>query len=125
MEVALAFVVSTAEAQNSNNGGDEGDDGYDAQAVQELLEWRKRLGEETKELDPGSAVDGKSGRRARYLPAGGPRPKPLEFDEHTSPHIPVESSPLSQNLEQDDLRVPDLVLHDRKHNSKSHARNFC
>ena len=63
MEVALAFVVSTAEAQSNNNGngnGNGGDDnGYDAKAVEELMEWRKRLGEESKSLDPGGAVEGK------------------------------------------------------------------
>lgn len=63
VEVALAFVANTVEAQSSKNSGDAGDNGYDAQAVQELLEWRKRLGEETKELDPGKAVDGKRGCR--------------------------------------------------------------
>lgn len=52
VEAALAFVTSTAEAQNNNNGSD-------AKAVEELMEWRKRLGEESKDLDPGGAVEGK------------------------------------------------------------------
>lgn len=59
VEVALAFVANTAEAQSNCNGADAGDNGYDPEAVEELLEWRRRLGEETKELDPGTAVDGK------------------------------------------------------------------
>eukprot|EP00903_Cladosiphon_okamuranus_P012052 g11316.t1 len=57
VEVALAFVASTVEAKSNSNGADAGDNGVDAEAVEELLEWRRRLGEETKELDPGSAVD--------------------------------------------------------------------
>lgn len=71
MEAALAFVVSAAESQssNSNNNNNDGDNGYEAKAVHELLEWRKRLGEETKDLDPGSALDGeKSSRWRKYEP---------------------------------------------------------
>lgn len=52
VEVALAFVMSSAETQNNNTGSD-------AKAVEELMEWRKRLGEESKDLDPGGAVEGK------------------------------------------------------------------
>lgn len=66
VEAALAFVVSTAETSSSigGNGSTSANDesGYDAKAVQELLEWRERLGEETKNLDPGDAVDGKNYR---------------------------------------------------------------
>lgn len=62
MEAALAFVVSAAEnpgdRQEVGASGDADDSGYDAKAVQELVEWRKRLGEETSDLDPGGAVDG-------------------------------------------------------------------
>lgn len=62
MEAALAFVVSAAETNgNGNDGGNNDDNGYEAKAVHELLEWRKRLGEETKDLDPGGALDGKRG----------------------------------------------------------------
>lgn len=81
MEVALAFVVSTAEAQNGNNGGDTCDP-YDAKAVQELLEWRKRLGEETKELDPGSVVDGKGSNGARSSTVPKPRSELRKPDEY-------------------------------------------
>eukprot|EP00752_Nemacystus_decipiens_P008634 g7710.t1 len=67
VEVALAFVASMAEAQNSSNGADTGSNGYDAAAVEELLEWRRRLGEETKELDPGSAVDDALSEELKHL----------------------------------------------------------
>lgn len=74
MEAALAFVVSAAENTVNNQeigaSGDADDGGYDAKAVQELVEWRKRLGEETSDLDPGGAVDGEglsNDQRTRVL----------------------------------------------------------
>ncbi|CAM9259276.1 unnamed protein product [Ectocarpus sp. 12 AP-2014] len=71
VEAALAFVVSTAETP-SNIGGSgstsaNDENGYDAKAVQELLEWRERLGEETKNLDPGDAVDGRLSEELKHL----------------------------------------------------------
>ncbi|CAN0272101.1 unnamed protein product, partial [Ectocarpus sp. 12 AP-2014] len=71
VEAALAFVVNTAETP-SNIGGSgstcaNDENGYDAKAVQELLEWRERLGEETKNLDPGDAVDDRLSEELKHL----------------------------------------------------------
>ncbi|CAN0075535.1 unnamed protein product, partial [Pylaiella littoralis] len=59
VEAALAFVASAAESQSStsSSNNNDNDNGYETKAVHELLEWRKRLGEETKTLDPGSMLD--------------------------------------------------------------------
>ncbi|CBJ25844.1 conserved unknown protein [Ectocarpus siliculosus] len=71
VEAALAFVVSTAETTSSIGGSGStsanDENGYDAKAVQELLEWRERLGEETKNLDLGDAVDGRLSEELKHL----------------------------------------------------------
>lgn len=134
MEVALAFVVSTAEVHSKTNGGETGDNGYDAEAVQELLEWRKRLGEETKQLDPGSAVDGKSGGcLARWFFCGiAEGPTFLNPHEH---HIATRSKSrhrhskhaylqqvISRILKQDVLRNHGPALNCRQHKQNSTCR---
>lgn len=58
VEAALALVISNA--RNKCDGDDDGEE-CDAKAAQELLEWRKRLNEESNDLDPTDAVvNGKS-----------------------------------------------------------------